>query len=101
MFFRRKKKGPGIPKKSFELPLKYRFTFVPEGWTYFEGFMVQISGKVSTKKRAFYIASEVFKREYNDKAKGSVAVFYGDVEAPDCKDVLYGAYNNFDKSKRK
>ena len=100
MIFRRKNK-PGFPKKCFDLPLKHRFTFVPEGWTYYEGFSVQISEKVSTKKRAFYIASELFNKNYSDKAKGSVAVFYGDVEAPDCKDVLYGAYNNFDKGKKK
>lgn len=101
MIFKRKNRSTGIQKKSFELPLKHRFTFVPEGWAYYEGFTVQISEKVSTKKRAFFIASEVFKRDYADKAKGSVAVFYGDVESPDCKDALYGAYNSFDKGKHK
>ena len=100
MLFRKKQKT-GLPKKSFEPPLKYRFTFVPEGWTYYEGFTVQLSGKISTKKRAFFIASEAFRRDHEDKAKGSVAVFYGDVEAPDCKDTLYGAYNAFDKRKKK
>ena len=30
-----------------------------------------------------------------------VAVYYGDVEAPDCKDKLYGAYNIFDKGRKK
>ena len=99
--FGRKKKQYNIPKKAFELPLKHRFTFVPEGWTYYEGFTVQISDKVSTQKKAFFIASEVFRRDHADKAKGSVAVFYGDVEAPDCNDRLYGAYNIFDKGRKK
>lgn len=99
--FKRKKKPFNIPKKSFEAPLRHRFTFVPEGWTYYEGLNVQISDKVSSKKRAFFIASEVFLRDYPDKSKGPVAVYYGDVEAPDCKDKLYGAYNIFDKRRRK
>ena len=30
-----------------------------------------------------------------------VAVYYGDVEAPDCKDKLYGAYNIFDRGRKK
>ena len=95
--FGRKKKQYFIPKQAFEAPLKYRFTFVPEGWTYYQGFSVQVSEKVSTQKKAFFIACEVFCREYPDKAQNGVAVFCGDVEAPDCKDVLYGAYNLFDK----
>lgn len=101
MIFRRKKKSPGLPKKAFELPLKHRFTFVPEGWTYYEGFTVQISEKVSTQKKAFFIASEVFEKDHAEKAQKGVAVFYGDVESPDCKDTLYGAYNMFDKRKKK
>ena len=99
--FRRKKKQFNIPKKAFEAPLKHRFTFVPEGWTYYEGFTVQISGKVSTKKHAFFIASEVFREKYPEKARGSVAVYYGDAESPDVQDVLYGAYNSFEKRKGK
>ena len=99
MIFTRKKK-PGIPKKAFDVPLKHRFTFVPEGWTYYEGFTVQLSNKVSTKKRAFFIASELFIEKYPERAKGSVAVYYGDVEAPDCNDVLYGAYNAFENKKK-
>lgn len=100
MIFRRKKKN-GIPRKSFDAPLKYRFTFVPEGWSYFDGKVVTISATVHTKKRAFFIASEVFSRDHGDKAKGSVAVFYGDTEAPDCMDSLYSAYNAFDKRKKR
>ncbi len=100
MIFRRKQKV-GLPKKAFELPLKHRFTFVPEGWTYYEGFTVQISEKISTQKKAFFIASEVFQRDHADKAKKGVAVFYGFVEAPDCKDTLYGAYNTFGKRRKK
>ena len=96
MFFR-KKKSYYIPKKCFDAPLKHRFTFVSEGETYYEGFTVQISGLVSTVKRAFFIASEVFRKNHPEKAKGSVSVFHGYVESPDCKDVLYGAYNSFDK----
>ena len=99
--FGRKKISYNIPKKAFDVPHKYRFTFVPEGWSFYEGFTVQLSGKISTEKRAFFIASEVFRRDHEVKAKGSVAVFYGDVEAPDCKDTLYGAYNAFDKRKKK
>lgn len=97
MIFRRKKKKCSIQKKAFELPLKHRFTFVPEGWSYYEGFTVLISEKVSTKKRAFFIACELFCRDHADKANGSVAVFYGNVESPDCEDKLYGAYNSFNK----
>ena len=99
MIFRRKKKT-GIPKKAFDFPLKHRFTFIPEGWSYYEGFAVQLSDKISTKKRAFFIASELFCEKHPDKAKGPVAVYYGNVESPDCKDKLYGAYSLFDKAKR-
>lgn len=101
MIFKRKKKQIKIPRNCFELPLKHRFTFVAEGWNYYEGYTVQLSENVGTRKRAFFIASQLFSREYADKANGSVSVFYGDVEAPDCKDVLYGAYNSFNKGLRK
>lgn len=99
--FGRKKKQYNIPKKAFELPLKHRFTFVPEGWTYYEGFTVQLSDKISNKKKAFFLASELFLEKYPEIAKKPVAVYYGDVEAPDCKDKLYGAYNIFDQRRRK
>ena len=100
MFFRKKQKTT-IPKDAFKLPLKHRFTFVAEGWTYFGGFTVQLSDKFSSKKKAFFIASVLFLDKYPDLANKPVAVYYGDVEAPDCKDRLYGAYNIFDKGRKK
>ena len=100
MFWRKKQKT-GIPKDAFKLPLKHRFTFVAEGWTYYEGFTVQLSDKISNKKKAFFLASELFLEKYPEIAKKPVAVYYGDVEAPDCKDKLYGAYNIFDQRRRK
>ena len=99
--FLRKKQKTGIPKDAFKFPLKYRFTFVAEGWTYFSGFTVQLSDKISNKKKAFFFASELFLDKYPEFAKKPVAVYYGNVEAPDCMDCLYGAYNIFDKGRRK
>lgn len=99
MIFRNRNKKSKVPKMYFDPPYEHRFTFVPEGWTYYEGYSVQLSKKISTKKRAFYIASELFLRDHSDKANGSVAVFYGNAESPDCKDVLYGAYSCFNKTK--
>lgn len=99
MFFRKKQK-PSIPKDAFKLPLKHRFTFVAEGWTYFGGFTVQLSDKFSTKK-AFFVASVLFLDKYPELVNKPVAVYYGDVEVPDCKDRLYGAYNIFDKGRKK
>ena len=99
--FWRKNRNSYIPKKAFEGIPKYRFTFVPEGWSYYEGFTVQISEKIKNKNNAFYCASEVFRREHEDKAKGSVAVFYGDVESGDCSDTLYGAYHSFYKRNKR
>ena len=96
MLFKKKKKSYNIPKKVFEQPLKYRFTFVPEVSTYYEGYSVQLSENINTKKKAFYIACEIFKRDVEPKKNGSVAVFYGDVESPDCKDTLFGAFNVFE-----
>lgn len=96
----KKKNKTGIPKKYFEFPLKHRFTFVPEGWSYFEGYSVQISGKIGTKKHAFFVASEVFLKDHPKCANGSVAVFYGDVESSDCSDKLFGAYNLFNGKKK-
>lgn len=100
MFWRKKQK-PTIPKDAFKLPLKHRFTFVAEGWSYFAGYTVQLSDKISNKKKAFFLAAELFLEKYPDIANKPVAVFYGDVEAPDCKDELYGAYNIFDNGRRK
>lgn len=100
MFFRKKQKTT-IPKDAFKLPLKHRFTFVAEGWTYFGGFTVQLSDKFSSKKKAFFIASVLFLDKYPDLANKPVSVYYGDVEAPDCKDRLYGAYNIFHKGRKK
>ena len=99
--FKRKKKPFNIPKKSFEAPLRHRFTFVPEGWTYFGGFTVQLSHKFSSKKKAFFFGTYLFLDKYPEFANKPVAVYYGDVEAPDCNDKLYGAYNIFDKGIRK
>ena len=99
--FGRKKQKPMIPKDAFKLPLKHRFTFVAEGWTYFGGYTVQLSDKFSSKKKAFFLAAELFLEKYPDIANKPVAVYYGDVEVPDCKDKLYGAYNIFDKKRRK
>ena len=100
MFWKKKQK-PTIPKDAFKLPLKHRFTFVAEGWTYFGGFTVQLSDKFSSKKKAFFLASCLFLDKYPEFTNKPVAVYYGDVEAPDCKDRLYGAYNIFDKGRRK
>ena len=99
MFFRKKQK-PTIPKDVFQLPLKHRYTFVPEGSTYYEGVTITISKKVSTEKKAFALASAYF-QQHSEKSKHGVAVFYGDVESPDCNDVLYGAYNSFEKRKKR
>ena len=95
MLNRKKKRNYSIPKNVYEAPLKYRFTFVPEGSTYYEGYWVKLSGNINTIKKAFYIACEIFKRDC-EPGKGSVAVFYGDVESPDCKDTLYGAFSVFE-----
>lgn len=96
MLFKKKKKSYNVPKKAFEAPLKYRFTFVPEGATFYEGQTVQLSGNINTQRKAFYIACEVFQRDTELRKGKSVAVFYGDVESPDCKDALYGAFNVFE-----
>ena len=74
----RKKQKLAISNKVFEPPLKHRYTFVPEGCTYYEGFTVCISKKVSTEKKAFALASAYF-QQHSDKSKHGVAVFYGDV----------------------
>ena len=94
-FLRKKNKKDTIPQNSVEYPYKYRFTFVPKGEAFFAGVTVHISKKIARKEHAFFIASEIFRRDYPHKAKGSVAVFFGDVEASDCDDVLYGAYHSF------
>ena len=39
--------------------------------------------------------------KYPEFTNKPVAVYYGDVEAPDCKDKLYGAYNIFDRGRKK
>lgn len=88
------------PKNAFEGSMKYRFTFVFEGGTYFGGYTVLVSENVLTKTKAFYIACESFLKKFSDKTIKNVAVFYGDVEAPECEDVLYRAYNSFDKVKK-
>ena len=100
MFWRKKQKI-GIPKDAFKLPLKHRFTFVAEGWTYFGGYTVQLSDKFSSKKKAFFLASELFLDKHPEIAKKPVAVYYGDVESPDCKDKLYGAYHSFYNRKKR
>ena len=78
MFFRKKQKCT-IPKGAFDSPLKHRFTFVAEGWTYFGGFTVQLSDKFSSKKKAFFLASCLFLEKYPEFTNKPVAVFYGDV----------------------
>ena len=99
MLFKRRKKYL-MPKKVFEGPSKHRFTFVPEGTTYFGGFVVTVSENVSTKKEAFFYASVMFLRSMKTKTN-NVSVFYGDAESPDCMDVLYRSYSSFDKVRKK
>ena len=98
--FRRKKKRFNIPKAAFELPPKYRFTFVCEGWSYEGAYVVKIGEKIPTIKKALYIASQLFREKFPKESYGTVAVFYGNAEAPDCDDVLYGAYSSFSKTKK-
>lgn len=94
----KKKKQFNIPKNAFEGTPKHRFTFVAEGWCYFEGYSVQISSNITSKEKAFYIATEMFFKKFSDsQILNNVAVFYGDVEAPDCQDKLFRAYNHFEK----
>ena len=92
-FFKKKKKVY-IPKNAYDAPLKYRFTFVAEGWSYYEGYVVQISENINTKEKAFFIASELFLKQCADRNIKSVAVFFGEVGTPDCKDVLFGRYKS-------
>ena len=99
MFFKKKKKI-GFPKDIFKFPLKHRFTFVAEGCSHFSGFSFELSDKLS-KKKAFYYAAELFLEKEPGAIKKPVAVYYGEVEAPDCNDCLYGAYNLFNKGRRK
>lgn len=99
-FFKKNNKRFNIPKSAMELPPKYRFTFVCDGWSYEGAFVVKIGEKIPTKKKAFYIASQFFREKFPIESYGTVAVFYGDAEAPDCDDVLYGAYSSFSKTKK-
>lgn len=84
-----------IERNAFEKPFKHRFTFVPEGVTYLEGTVIQVSEKITALNRAFYIACEEYIKRLGDNPVTSVAIFYGDVESPDCLDKLYKAYALF------
>ena len=94
MLFKKKKtKIYGIPKNAFVAPYKYRFTFVAEGTTYFEGYAIRISESIH-KDRAFYIACAIFQRDNELKPGKKFAVFYGDNDTPECQDTLVGAYTS-------
>ncbi len=98
MFGRKKKKRKYyIPDSALEGERIYRFTFVGEGSSYYSGYVVEISENISTTEKAFFIACEIFKKRFSNKDNSRVAVFYGDVESPDCEDTLYGVYNSFDE----
>ena len=90
-------KNNKIPWNAFELPHKYRFTFVPEGSPYFEGTVILISENIKTQRQAFYVACEKFRQENQAMV---VSVFYGDVESPDVTDKLYKAYSHFVEKKK-
>ena len=90
-------KNNKIPWNAFELPHKYRFTFVPEGSAYFEGTVIFISENIKTQRQAFYVACEKFRQENTAMV---VSVFFGDVESPDVTDKLYKAYSHFAEKKK-
>ena len=97
----RKKKKYNVPKKAYEYPFKYRFTFVPKNCSYYEGYTVQVSDKISTLNKAYFYAVAILLDNHKDVDFDTVAVFYGDTEAPDCMDKLYRAYSSLDKIKKK
>lgn len=98
--FKRKEKAQVIPKTVFEQPHKYRFTFVPEGSSYFEGYVVNISSEVKTVDKAYFIACKTFLGRSEEKKISSVAIFYSDLEHS-FKDVLYRSYTDFHETKLK
>ena len=100
MLFRKRKKIK-VPKYAFDHPYKHRFTFVPKGCTYYEGYTVQVSEKVDNIKKAFYYATCELLNHCTDLKLATVAVFYGNTESPDCMDKLYMAYSSFDKINKK
>lgn len=91
LFKKKRQKRYGVPKWAFDQPQKHRFTFIAEGSTYYEGQPIRITERIP-KDRAFYIACEVFQRDNELKNGKKFAVFYGDVESPECNDTLYGAF---------
>lgn len=99
--FRRRKKPTEYrpPKESFEGPVKYRFTFVGNGDSYYNGCVVKISDGISSFNKAYSIACQVFihlcLKRTNEDHIDNVAVFYGDYEAPESEDRLIAAYASF------
>ena len=67
-----------IPEKAFDLPLYHRFVFVPKGTPFFKAPGVQISGSIKSVKRAYQIAVELIKKDFQD-IDVMCAVFYGRV----------------------
>ena len=48
-----------IVKNAFGQPLKRRFTFVPEGCAYFDGYTVQITARITSIKIFFIFAAVI------------------------------------------
>ena len=99
--FRRRKKPIEYkaPEEAFKGAVKHRFTFVSDGDTYYNGGVVKISEGVSSFKKAYAIACQVYIhrifKQTNESHIDNVAVFYGDYEAPESEDKLIAAYASF------
>ena len=99
--FRRRKKQREfvVPKGATEGAVRYRFTFVSYGDSYYDGGVVKISEGISSFKKAYAIACQVYihriLKQTNESHIDDVAVFYGDYEAPESEDKLIAAYASF------
>ena len=98
--FKKKKEKLIVHRSVFEQPHKYRFTFVPEGSSFFEGYVVNISADVKTVEKAYFLACKTFLTRTGENKISSVAIFYSDLESS-YKDVLYRAYKDFHETKLK
>lgn len=97
-----------VPSNAFDPPYLYRFYLVPKSSSFDQSYVVQVSCKIKSIRKAFYIACETYLDFLNEnKLKVShLAIFLEIIFTPDLPPSvpppsgpsLYKVYKNFNSS---
>ncbi len=91
-----------VPSNAFDPPYLYRFYLVPKSSSFDQSYVVQVSHKIKSIRKAFYIACETYLDFLNEnKLKVSHLAIFLEIITPDLPPsapFLYKVYQRFNSS---